>query len=76
MLDINADAVEAAAGELRERNGSATAYAVDLVDPNAVTRTVDRLLANQGRLDAAVNNAGVGGDMRRSLSTPSPPGGG
>jgi NAD(P)-dependent dehydrogenase (short-subunit alcohol dehydrogenase family) len=63
MLDINADAAKAAAADIGEQNGKATAYAVDLVDPDAVTRTVDQVLADHGRLDAAVNNAGIGGDM-------------
>jgi NAD(P)-dependent dehydrogenase (short-subunit alcohol dehydrogenase family) len=63
MLDINADGVQAAAADICERNGAATAYAVDLVDPDAVTRTVEQVLADHGRLDAAVNNAGIGGDM-------------
>jgi NAD(P)-dependent dehydrogenase (short-subunit alcohol dehydrogenase family) len=63
MLDLNADAVQAAAADIRERGGAATAYPVDLVDPDAVTRTVEQVLADHGRLDAAVNNAGIGGDM-------------
>jgi NAD(P)-dependent dehydrogenase (short-subunit alcohol dehydrogenase family) len=63
MLDINGDAAEAAAAAIREGKGAATAYAVDLVDPDAVVDTVGRVLADHGRLDAAVNNAGIGGDM-------------
>jgi NADP-dependent 3-hydroxy acid dehydrogenase YdfG len=53
--DALADTVKAVAGA----GGAATAVAADLRDPGAVQGLVDRAMADTGRLDVMVNNAGV-----------------
>jgi NADP-dependent 3-hydroxy acid dehydrogenase YdfG len=50
-----AGTVQAVAGA----GGAATAVAADLRDPGAVQGLVDRAMADTGRLDVMVNNAGV-----------------
>jgi len=50
---------EKAATEVRALGRRAWAHAVDVADPAAVTATADKILAEPGRADLLVNNAGV-----------------
>lgn len=59
IADIDAPAAVAAAGELRTAGLRASAYAVDVTDRAAVRRLIDDTVAQNGRLDLMVNNAGV-----------------
>lgn len=69
VIDINADSadatVAAATTAATESNsgGAATAHVCDLTDATAVTALIEGLVADHGRLDIAVNNAGMGGAM-------------
>jgi 3-oxoacyl-[acyl-carrier protein] reductase len=58
VVDMLADA-ELRAAELRGKGASASAVVADLMDSRAAVATVDRVLANMGRCDVLVNNAGV-----------------
>lgn len=53
----------AACAELERAGGSALFLAADVRDEVAVARAVQRTLEHHGRLDCAVNAAGIGGDM-------------
>src|SRR5882757_5769690 len=57
LVDINADNVEGRAGELGPDHA---AFGCDVSKEEDVLRTFERLKQRFGRLDALVNNAGVG----------------
>jgi len=57
LVDRN-EAVEGRASELRERGASAWPVITDLTDRAAVASATDRILAEHGRCDVLVNNAG------------------
>ena len=50
---------EKVAGEIREGGRKAWAYAVDVADAKAVEAAGEKILAEAGRVDVLVNNAGV-----------------
>ena len=56
-LHSKADA-EALVGEITRLGGRAAAYQGDVADYAAVSRMIDRIVADLGRLDVVVNNAG------------------
>lgn len=53
------EALAGTAEAVAKGGGAATAVAADLRDPGAVQGLVDRAMADTGRLDVMVNNAGV-----------------
>lgn len=55
----SADVLERIVGEIEARGGRALAVDVDVTDPSAVERLADRAVAQFGRIDTWVNNAGV-----------------
>jgi NAD(P)-dependent dehydrogenase (short-subunit alcohol dehydrogenase family) len=59
VVDVDADGGEEAAASIRREGGRATFVRVDVTDEAAVGGLVDRIVAEQGRLDAAWNNAGI-----------------
>jgi NAD(P)-dependent dehydrogenase (short-subunit alcohol dehydrogenase family) len=59
---VVADVTEAAAKEVAQAiGGDASAEVVDVSDADAVRDLIGRVTAEHGRLDVAVNNAGIGG---------------
>ena len=60
VADLSKEAAERVAGEV---GGPATALTADVADEEAVRSMIERIVADHGRLDAAVNNAGIGGDQ-------------
>ncbi|WP_068863008.1 SDR family NAD(P)-dependent oxidoreductase [Erythrobacter dokdonensis] len=56
VIDLDHAACEAVATEC---GNGARAYALDLADGDAITRTVAQIAADFGRIDILVNNAGV-----------------
>jgi NAD(P)-dependent dehydrogenase (short-subunit alcohol dehydrogenase family) len=54
------DKLEAAVAEITAAGGSAIAVAADMSDDAQVGKVIDAAVAEFGRLDALVNNAGVG----------------
>lgn len=61
VLDVDAAGLAGTAGEVRERGRAAQTLVADVTDLAAVQSAVDEVVARWGRLDAAVNNAGVAG---------------
>lgn len=57
--DIGQDAADRVADEIRERGGRALAIAASVTDEAAVSALVARTLAEFGRIDIVVNNAGI-----------------
>ena len=60
VADISKDAAERVAGDVG--NGAA-AVTADVSDEGDVRSMVERIVGDHGRLDMAVNNAGIGGDQ-------------
>src|SRR5262245_52634295 len=59
------DELAAVVGEIKDRDGDATFVVADVSVANDVKRMVDHTLATYGRLDCAVNNAGIEGQLAR-----------
>jgi NAD(P)-dependent dehydrogenase (short-subunit alcohol dehydrogenase family) len=61
--DVNEDAARKIAGEIESAGGSAAHVRQDVGDPASVEESVEFALQKFGRLDVAVNNAGITGDL-------------
>ena len=59
VADVNADGGAETVGQIEKLGGDATFLAVDVTDEAAVAAAVGRIVADQGRLDCAWNNAGI-----------------
>ena len=60
LLARNSDRLEAVASDIRASGGSASRYAIDLADADAVTEVSARITADHGTPDVLINNAGAG----------------
>jgi len=58
VVDIDKSGAEATAAEVRESGRDSLAIHADLTDESQVARMVDRVLAEWGKIDIVVNNAG------------------
>jgi NAD(P)-dependent dehydrogenase (short-subunit alcohol dehydrogenase family) len=58
IADIDAEAAERTAAELREQGHAALAVRCDVADENAVQQAVERAAAHFGGIDILINNAG------------------
>lgn len=70
VADLDAEAAEAIAAEIRAQGGKAHDYAVDVADPAAVEGLVRFTVEKCGGLDLAVNNAGIAGVRRATADYP------
>jgi len=61
VSDIDEKAAHAVVAEIAKAGGSARAHACDVADPAAVEAMVAATVAQFGKLDLLVNNAGIGG---------------
>lgn len=59
VLDVDLAAAQQTVAELVERGARASAVQADVTDPAAVARARDAVLAEHGRVDGLVNNAGI-----------------
>jgi short-subunit dehydrogenase len=60
LLARNADRLREVAADIRNGNGVADAYPVDLGDAKALAATAARIVAEHGSPDILINNAGAG----------------
>ena len=66
LVARTADQLEVVAGEIRAGGGTAFVYPANLADPAAVEELARTVLAEQGRVDVLVSNAGK--SIRRSVA--------
>src|SRR5690554_1557479 len=59
IADLKLDAAEATAQAIRDAGGQALAVAMDVTDEQQVTAGVARVVAEWGRVDVLVSNAGI-----------------
>ncbi|TMJ30324.1 MAG: 3-hydroxybutyrate dehydrogenase [Alphaproteobacteria bacterium] len=59
IADLNLDAANATATEIKGKGGDAFAVAMNVVDEAAVTKGVADVMAKYGRIDLLVSNAGI-----------------
>jgi len=60
VADLNLEAAEEVAGEIRARAGGATAHPLDVSDAAAVEQLAARIFELEGRVEILHNNAGIG----------------
>lgn len=58
IYDLNPEAAEKVAAQIREEGGQATAFRCDITDRSSVDAAVEATLAKLGPIDVLVNNAG------------------
>jgi 3-oxoacyl-[acyl-carrier protein] reductase len=59
LLDMQADAVEAAAGEIEKLGVKANGYAVNVTDEKQVEDTFAKVAADFGQINGLINSAGI-----------------
>jgi len=67
IVGRNEAKLERVRGEIESDGGSVSAHVADIRDEHAVIATVERVLADHGRIDGLLNNAG--GQYRAALKT-------
>ena len=65
IADINQQGAEEAAKRLDPHLKHVKALEVNVADPLSITAMMDAILADYGRLDLLLNNAGVGGNGQK-----------
>ncbi len=63
VVDLKLDTAQSVADQINSKGGKAIALAADVSDEAQVAKAVNDTVAQLGRLDIAVNNAGIGGDQ-------------
>lgn len=64
IVDINAELGQKVVAAAKQAGGDARFISADVSDPSSVERMVQEALQAFGRLDIAVNNAGIGGESK------------
>jgi NAD(P)-dependent dehydrogenase (short-subunit alcohol dehydrogenase family) len=64
VADLNLDAAQRVADRIATADGAALPIQVNVADPPSVEAMVRRAVDAYGPLDIAVNNAGIGGEMK------------
>lgn len=63
LADADVEAAAAVAADIAASGASAEAHHLDVTDEGSVEQVLDTVTSGWGRLDAAVNNAGISGTM-------------
>ena len=63
VADVNEEAARDVASKIKKSGGIALAVQQDVGDPESVEKSVNLAVEKLGRLDVAVNNAGITGDL-------------
>jgi NAD(P)-dependent dehydrogenase (short-subunit alcohol dehydrogenase family) len=63
LADVNTAGAERVAHDIKAGEGIAEVFQADVADAEAAKRLVDFTVKKFGKLDIAVNNAGIGGEM-------------
>jgi 3-oxoacyl-[acyl-carrier protein] reductase len=69
VCDINETAAYRVAKEINESGGEALHFCVDVTDKDSIARMVDGVMAQWGRIDTLVNNAGIVQDAQLKKMT-------
>ena len=59
VADLNLDNARSVVAEIEAREGKAMAVQVDVGDPGSIQTMVDAVVAEHGRIDVLINNAGI-----------------
>jgi 3-oxoacyl-[acyl-carrier protein] reductase len=59
LIDTNLERLEETCGLVRQLGATARTYAANVSDENAVEAAADRIVADFGRFDGLINNAGI-----------------
>ena len=59
LADLQEDAVQRVAAEIREAGGSVRVHPLDVAEESQVKAVIEQVAALEGRLDILVNNAGI-----------------
>jgi NAD(P)-dependent dehydrogenase (short-subunit alcohol dehydrogenase family) len=59
MTDVSEEALQREAAVIRDQGGRATAVVLDVTSPDSWAAVVDQVVAEHGRVDVLVNNAGI-----------------
>jgi NAD(P)-dependent dehydrogenase (short-subunit alcohol dehydrogenase family) len=59
VADLNLDNARSVVAEIAARDGRAMAVQVDVGDPASIQKMVDTVVAEHGRIDVLINNAGI-----------------
>ncbi len=70
VADLNSEAAQQIAAEIRASGGRARHFTVDIADPGAVERLVNFAIQECGGLNLAVNNAGIEGVRKPTADYP------
>jgi NAD(P)-dependent dehydrogenase (short-subunit alcohol dehydrogenase family) len=66
VVDLNNELGEKTVSSVKQAGGNAIFLSVDVSNPEAVEQMVADTVAEFGRLDFAVNNAGIGGELNHT----------
>lgn len=70
VSDISVEQGEATTDAIKEAGGQATFIHCDVADPEQIATLTASIVAEFGRLDIAINNAGVGGTIAKTADVP------
>jgi len=59
VIDVQKEKAEEVASTIREKNGKASTYIIDVSKSGQVDSTVEKIIERYGKIDFLVNNAGV-----------------
>ncbi len=70
VSDLNEERSSEVVGQIKENGGEATMIPCDVAQHEQVKQLIDKTVEHYGRLDIAINNAGIGGKTARTVDMP------